>query len=568
MEALITMRTCFVRTAWALLGMSVLMTACSVDTKPTSSTAGLVPAQVNALSTYEASLGTVIEVMGKDYPAPGTAYLQLVFKGDFIADNGASWAVPEVAINLEVLSATKAAWDKFGPFYNPFDRENNSTGYFEGEMFARVIARNGSGNDGATVDQTTEPVQVSFKVAPSIRVRQFLPITLPEDACGGVAVQRAINKLPYVLRVEALGFNPVKFEYTITAPGLDTLLGDGYAPMHFEEPVQGRFGTLGLDQENRFALWDVPGSRVSYTAIIDIAAYDAQGNLYRNTFGVGVHRPLEAIYNGNLKVAEYLAPVAAIGCVYGGDAGSGAALVLTESHADTRSIAEAVNWSDSWITSHTVSTQEQVGQVQTATDGFSLATVNGNEFLWELSAGGEIGGGGSVTVGGKVDLLALEGSGATSLNGSAKAAFGGHINNKDINSTTATGSNIDSLSTSEFTTRAEADSEGRSRQDGGAIADSISSTDVLGKGIAYTVVPQLWGMILQQPIRLLREAQVVEYSQCGAPSIRGDYTLDDWTWQVTLALGATCFDAESGEMMQSNLHEPECVVERDQCKYQ
>ncbi|MCB9709350.1 MAG: hypothetical protein H6714_11230 [Myxococcales bacterium] len=552
------MRTYFAKAAWMLVGVGALMGACSVDTKPTNPD-GLVPASVNALSTYDAALGTVVTVTGRNFPGTGTGYLQLVFKGDFIADNGATWAVPEIAVNLEVLSATQAAWDKFGPFYNPFDREGNNTGYFEGEMSARVITPDG----GLVLDQAEEAIPISFKVKPSIRVRQFLPITLPDDACGGVAVQRAINRLPYVLRVEALGFDPIKFEYTISAPGLDALV-EGYAPLYFEQPVQGRFGTLGMDPANRFTLWDVPNSRVSYTAIVDIAAYDAQGNSYRNTFGIGVHRPMEAVYNGNLKVAEYLAPVTAVSCVYGGDAGAGANLILTKSHADTRAIAESVAWSDTWMASHTVSTQEQVGQVQTATDGFSLATLNGNEFLWELAAGGEVSG----SVNGSINLSLGGNGGGAGGDVGAKAAFGGHINNKDINSTTATGSNIDSLSTSEVTTRAEADALLRSRQDGGAISEVVSSTDVLGEGLTYNVVPQLWGMILQQPIRLLREAQIVEYSQCGAPTIRGDYTLDDWTWQATLALGTTCFDAQSGEVMQNNLHEPACVVERDKCKYQ
>lgn len=556
------MTTYFTKTRWAWLGIGAVLVACSVDTKPTNPD-GLVPAEVNALSTYEAALGTTIEVTGRDFPAPGLGYLQLVFTGDFVADNGSTFAVPATAVNLQVLSATSAAWDRFGPFYNPFDREGNNTGYFEGEMSARVITTpDGTAEGGEEINQATEPVPISFRVKPSIRVRQFLPLTLPDDACGGVAVQRAITQLPYALRVEALGFDPIKFDYRVIAPALEGL--EGYQPLHFEEPVQGRFGTFGMDPANLLKLWGVPGNQLSYTAIITVTAIDAQGNSLQNTFGIGVHRPLEPIYNGNLRVAEYLAPVTAIGCVYGGDAGTGAALVLTKAHADTRTIAESIAWSDSWIASHTIASSEQIGTVQTVTDGFSIATTNGNEFQYQLQAAGEVGG----NVGGDIDFRGPYNNGIGIDGGvGAKAVFTGFINDKDITSQTETGSNIDSLSQSEVTTRAEADSLARARQEAGAVAESISSTDIVGEGIAYTVVPQVWGTILQQPIRLLREATIVEFNQCGAAHIRGEYTLDDWTWQVTLGLGPTCFDAQTGQIMSNNLHKPECVVERDKCKY-
>ncbi|QQR91177.1 MAG: hypothetical protein IPJ88_05440 [Myxococcales bacterium] len=209
----------------AVLVSLTFASACAVSTGPAEDNVAL--PHVRMITPDEATLGTPVRVIGENFPEDSVGQLHLVFQGDFIGDDGSSQSVDEEVI-LNRQSATEASWGGLGPARNPF---GHGTGVFEGTVSARVRLR----GDGTPLNDPA-PITTSLRVKPSIRVAQFLPRRFPNDDGTGICgdwVKRGFEQQSYILRVEAIGFEPVRFDYSVTAPQLEG--NADYQPLQFQQ---------------------------------------------------------------------------------------------------------------------------------------------------------------------------------------------------------------------------------------------------------------------------------------------------------------------------------------------
>jgi hypothetical protein len=328
------------------------------------------------------------------------------------------------------------------------------------------------------------------------------------------------------MRVEAIGFQPESYTYEIAMPAL---YDRSIAVRHLAE---GRFDAAG--ERGDLALPPVPEGMVSYSAIISIRARATDGATYQNAFAVAVHRPLEVFFDGSVEIAEVLAPVPVSGCIPGGQTGRN--VEYGESQSETRSRDYNVSWNQSWLSSHTVSgsTQNTVGQNET--NGVGFATNDGQNWNW--SVGGE--------VSGSFGLSELVSFGA-SVNGSMGRG-GSHNEERSSNRST-------SINTETTTTETESVSRETSGGNGGSFAWQVSSSDSIARGFSGKVLPNKFGVFYRQTVRLLRRASIVAFNQCGAATVVGDVSFEDWAWSPDLALGDSC-----PPLPASNLPAASCVI--------
>ncbi|MCK6551497.1 hypothetical protein L6R52_37015, partial [Myxococcota bacterium] len=149
----------------ALALTASVLAACGADAELAGPTAEAPRPAVRALSSYRASLGTLIEVYGADFPAATDAAAELVFRGAFVASDGNERAVDR-ALAARIVDGSTLRWTSFGPYDNPFAPGSSHTGRFRGTVHARVLPHDGT----AAVDGA--PLELELDVEPSIVVRE------------------------------------------------------------------------------------------------------------------------------------------------------------------------------------------------------------------------------------------------------------------------------------------------------------------------------------------------------------------------------------------------------------
>lgn len=474
-------------------------------------------ARVLALGTYAAPVGSMIEVYGQGFPAPREGRVRLHFAGTFTPSEGAPQPV-DLETPARWVDASTLRWTSFGPYQNPFSTDGSAVGTFEGTVGARVLAP-----DGSTQRSAAAPLDVRFEVEPSILVHELQPITA---SCAG-GVTRALGGAPYRMQVEAVGFEPMTFTYTISAPGLS--LPD----VSIRHLATTHDDVIGTDGTLRFP--PVPEGRASYSALLTVSARDREGRVRSSSFAIDVHRPIEVFYNGNVQVAEVLAPEPVSACIPGGV--NGRNVSYSESQAESRARSYSMNWNESWLSSHTVSqgSSETIGLSETNGVGFS--TTDGESFNWSLGT----------DVSGKIgfDKLVEVGVGTS-------ASQGGATNQSETNTQNR------SQGVNESSTTTETESVGRSNggSQGQAFAWSVSSSEVISRSFGGHVIAGTYGVFYRQTLRLIRRAAVVAYNQCGNAKVVGELDFTDWTWSPDLALGNAC-----PPLPTSNLPSARCDVE-------
>ncbi len=256
--------------------------------------------------------------------------------------------------------------------------------------------------------------------------------------------------------------------------------------------------------------------------------------MYSTAFAVGVHRPLEFFYNGNVTVAEVLAPTPVSACIPGGE--TGRQVGYNEGSSETRTRSYSVSWNESWLASHTVAsaTSQTIGL--TETNGVGFATTDGEMFRWSL--GGE--------VGGTIGLSKLVSLGV-------KATFG--IENTTSRAVENSRNREEGLNQSATTTDTEAATESTGGGSAEEFAWSVSSTDSLSRDFGGLIFAGVYGVFYRQTLRLIRRGILVAYNQCGAAEVVSDVDFVDWTWAPDLALGDSC-----PPLPESHLPPAECFV--------
>ena len=473
-----------------------------------------IDAKILALSTYSASVGSLVEVFGTGFPRPARGRTLLRFQGVFEGQDGTREAV-DFTTEPRRVDAGTLRWDDFGPYRNPFS-QRGAIGTFEGTVATRVVT-----TDSQVVDEAT-PMEVTFEVKPSVLLVEFQPVSATCDT----GILRGIGGAAYRLSVKASGFEPESFTYVISAPALQL------EPIRVRQLASGDAGSVG--ERSDLVLPAVPEGVPSYGAAITVQARGKGGEQVQSAFGITVHRPLEVFYNGYVDVAEVMAPVPVSGCMPGGTLG--VSVSYSESQAETRDRSFSVNWNQGWVQSHTVSqgSSETIGLSER--NGIGFSTTNGQSFNWSLGA--EVSG----SVG--IDKLVQMGVGVSS-----------EVGGDTSQSNTQNSSRESGVDASTTTTDSESVSQGSSGSQGEDFSWSVSSSQVISRGFGGYVIPETFGVFYRQTLRLVRRAALVAYNQCGYAQVVGEVDFVDWTWSPDLALGASC-----PPLPQSNLPAAECNI--------
>jgi hypothetical protein len=442
-----------------------------------------------------------------------------VFRGYLETPSGQREPVEHVAAVRRVDRGT-LRWTEFGPFTNPLSVTGRSVGLFVGTVGARVVAKDGS------VTEDPSPAPISFEVTPSIVVHELQPLTA---SCAG-GVLRALGGAPYRLRVETVGFVARTLTYNLSFPGLDL------RPIALRRLPSGALDEVGARGDLR--LPEVPDGLPSYAALLTIEAREASGALVQSAFGLTVHRPLEVFYNGNLEVAEVLAPTPVSGCIPGGI--NGREVEYSESQSESRSRSYDLSWDESWVQSHTVASGTDTTVGLSESNGVGFATTDGQSFRWSLGTeiSGELG----------LDKL-------VTLGMSASAEVGGERSR----STEQSQSRETGVNASSTTTETEELSRGQSGSNGGSFSWSVSSEQQIGRSFSGTVIAGTFGVFYRQTMRLVRRAALVAYNQCGQASVVGDVDFTDWTWSPDLALGNSCPPLPASNLPAAACYVPPCA---------
>lgn len=490
---------------------SVLVAACAMGGPPAEPA---FDARIRAFSTSAASLGTVIDAYGEGLPDPSDGQLALIFEGVFRRDDGAT---EDVALEVPTrrVDGGTLRWDGFGPYSVPFTRTGDRLGELDGTVRVRWVTAEGETVDAAA----TTPVRL--RVLPSIVVRSFQP----RAASCAEPVLRALGGVPYVLEVEAVGFEPSRYTYTFTVPSLgvaDSIRHVGVGP-------RDRVGDDGS-----ILLPEVPDGSRAYGLIVSVQARGADGTEHQTLFALGVHRPMEVYYDGHVDVAELHAPAPVSGCIPGGV--TGRVVEYTESESETRSRSYAVDWNDAWLSSHTRTHSESSTSTTSQSNTVGMSTTDGSSFNWQV--GGE--GGGTFGIGGLVEV-GLKTS--------------GHVGGESFQSSTRSNSQTLTVGRSETTTDTESVTDEVSGSTGEEFRWQVSSTDQLARGLSASVVAGTHGVFYRQTVRLRRRASLLTFNLCGRARVVGDVELQDWTWAPDLGVSSTC-----PPLPRSNLPPPQCVI--------
>lgn len=490
-----------------LIALSFL--GCASNTTPPPSGNPSSPPRLEALSAYSAAIGSPIQFYGSDFDSDGE-YVA-VFEGSFDAEDG-SEAV-ELRQPLLYVDGGTLEWTRFGPYALPFSGRGPRTGTFYGTV---TIEREMPEGEDAMI---SEPLEISFDVLPSLIVTEFQPITAN---CAEPA-PIALGGGPYVLSVEAVGIDPVSYTYSIATPDLA-----GTEPVLERHIANGRFDTIG--DRGDLVLPAVPADSQAYDAVLTVVAEDASGRQVGTSFAVGVHRPIEVFYNGNVTVAEFLTPEPVSSCTPGAE--NGRDVSYNETQTESRDRTYDVNWNQQWRQDHTVAmgTTETVGA--NVTNGVGYGITDGRSVTWEF--------------GGKAEFALSE---------AVKLGFSGSRSETNSRQESVNRDRTEGVTRSETTTNTESRTNSETVGAGEGFAWSVSSSEAIARGFGGTILPNTYGVFYRQAVRLLRRAVVVTYNQCGAAATVGEVDFTDWTWAADLALGNSC-----PPFPESNLPEAECVV--------
>jgi len=486
------------------------------------------PPQLAALSTYEATLGSEIELYGNNFVQPSVGTLQVVFQGVFEADDGTTEAVdPDLAFfNVRYRNEATAIWESFGPFNNPFS-VRGKIGLFRGTATPQIVA-----NDGAHGTVAGQPLNVTFRVLPSILVTEFQPVTA---SCVGPAI-RALGGVPYRMSVQALGFTPASFTYSVAAPATPM------EPYSIRHVASGSTDTVGASGD--MVLPNVPAERSAYGAAIIITAVDTRGQTHVGQFGIGVHRPIEFFYQGGFEVAQTFDPIPVSACYAGGYDGKDVS--YTDTQTETKTRTHTVGWNQNW--SHAVSdsrgTTTTVSQSETNAVGFNVS--DGNTFTWNMGGATSLELSGSIGFQGIINA-GIKG-GQTFNYGISNA--GTHMESSSIDRSTGV-----SVSSAIMETETVMDSSGHGIDE--SWSESVSSSDALSLGFTGRVIATTYGVFYRQTVKIVRRGMIITYNLCGIPQVAApSVDLSDWMWAMDLAIASQC-----PPLPPSNLPAAQCNIE-------
>ena len=559
------------------LSFLALAAGCSDETATSESDIVSKKPHVLALSTYEASLGTPVDVVMANPPPTTAKKFELIFVGKFKRGDGG-----EEDINITQPASRSDAgtirWTTLGPFQNPFTPSNPDIGVFEGKVGIKTTL-----NDG-TEQIDDKPLPIRFTVKPSIIVTELQPV---EADCGKPAI-RLIGQMTYKIKATTIGFKATNINYQFRIPNtVPDVSGRPVLDTDSGGSPQYRVTQLVLDpnvpqkqDQKAFTLPPVPEDIPSYGVIFGIVATDAEGNKVASTFGMTAHRPLDVFHDGRYQLAQVYPAQPVSACIPGGQ--QGRSVDYSEANTETRTRSVSITLSknftkgedNNWSTTDGKSIQTS----KTEQDGYSKSQTNSNSFTFERNAsnttgvsytasstqtkgvnasvgikpaGGLIGG---AEVGGNLEWSNTNAktNSSSSTNGWSQSNTTTNSETNETNHSTAT---TDSTSVSKSDTKGGSTSinegEGKANNDGWV----VSSSDTIQRGFGGSVIANTYGVFYRQMARYTFRSFVLAYNMCGEGDIIGEVAQQDYIWAPDLALSNAC-----PPLPQSNLPKPQCYL--------
>lgn len=493
---------------------ALLLAACGEDTEtPPGVTPPPTPA-IDALSRSTVAVGDELRFTGSGFIDPELGYTVVTFRGVYAHDGVEERVNRDVRVSR--IDESTASWLRFGPYRIPFTAAGNQLGTFTGEVFATNFT-----HDGREQRQTAPFSAVSLEVLPSLIVRDM---NASGDDWSSDCVNvgnRLVNYVPYRVSVEAVGFEPDEFTYTVSSGLLDWDDRPTTEPTTIRHAAGGSIDSLGDIETIRFA--EVPLGVPVYRASISVNATNTAGDRFEQLLMLTVHQPLFVRYRGGVEVAEMMEPVPVSSCMPGGDTGRDVA--YSEQTTDTRTISTSQTLTQGWTNSYTEQHTDTYGESGAEANmiGFSSSDTE----TWNWNVHGDV-------------MAGAEGGFGPFAKAKAEVRVGGGHDWGGSSTETTQGQQswTQTSSYSEAVSLTEQNQESISQAMTVSQTDSTSYTTSLGyRGY---LLPGQYGVFYRQTTRLIRRAEIVAMDLCGNETTVGEFVMNDYTWAPDLAMGPDC----------------------------
>jgi len=348
---------------------------------------------VLALDENDLQIGQTLYIYGENFLPPSQGKTYLEFNGHYVWTNDDGQLIKEqvhaftiaplydgrftedASLGADVLpeGTTILRWNRFGPFLVPFNHEGRRPGSFEGTIEAVNILNNGE------EIRDDEPETFFITIEQSVLITRLEPIVDYGDnnalilaECGSPAL-RVHSGLPYIMEVEAIGFEPAYFIYELyNVNGSKELV----KVTHQASGAVDRLGDPEWNSDEVVIFNPVLDDEEFSIASIRVVAVDVNNNAHETGLPIPIVRPVHFAYDGNRDLAEFYEPVVVHGPIVGGIATT---LTYAESHTEARqrgvsvSISQSFTQSQGTIQSNNWSEGISISSSQSSTNSVGVA---------------------------------------------------------------------------------------------------------------------------------------------------------------------------------------------------
>ncbi len=379
---------------------------------------------LDGVSTSHVSVGEQFLIHGRNFPQTTEGWVDVTFRGKYIMDSattGETAGAPQGGaqdtrdVDLTIPFRPSAdnsgtiVWEHFGGYRIPFQSagERPRLGYFEGEIFAtnryfnETPEEDKSGNPGVRQPQNTWQ-RFQVRVGPSLVINEFRAFADQWVADCREPAMVTMNRLPYAMRVEAVGFQPMSIRYSLP-PGL--LKNDGTTS---KEPTNMRHHFSAQEHVLLMGFGQVPQYTTGYRMSVSVEAEDINGGKHNLFHSFVVREPIQIFFDQEVVKTEVLPAVPMDACTPGTETGFDSEWNETWTTKVERGtqITDTRNWTEKYGREHTSSygaldeTMQAVSttgnvvitnafnegeeDTSTLTDSFNTAQGRANANTWNL----------------------------------------------------------------------------------------------------------------------------------------------------------------------------------------